>query len=233
MQHFSPTDVPSNIIELETAILSAFDRFRLTYLNESNRYFHEIQNQLVERMGRDASEDALWELYTEKMFVFLTLFIFLVECCLFSVTNIRMWASVDEIITRTLALFGAITSSISLTRKTLNLRTIQFIINNHDATNFPFLGTPSNKDVLRSRTLFYASIMRIVVNAVDGNDAIFNEFMKPIDSRINDIDRALNQRSGYEQNGLRMAVSGLARDFRGLGEACARLQGFSLLAGYW
>jgi hypothetical protein len=121
---------------------------------------------------------------------------------------------------------------ISLTRKTLNLRTIQFVINNHDSANFPFLGSHTNKDVLRSRTLFYSSIMRLVVNAVDGNDTIFDEFMKPIDARIIQIQQCLNQRSGYESDGLRFAIAGLARDFRGLGEACARLQGFSLLTGY-
>lgn len=57
--------------------------------------------------------------------------------------------------------------------------------------------------------------------------------MKPIDVRIEQINAALSQRSGYESDGLKMAIAGLARDFRGLGEACARLQGFSLLTGYW
>jgi hypothetical protein len=94
MQHFTSNEVPANVIELELAVLSAFDRFRLTYLNESNRYFHEIQSQLIQRLGRETSEDALWEIYTEKI-----------------VTNIRVWSTVEQIITRTLSLFGAITSS--------------------------------------------------------------------------------------------------------------------------
>uniref|UniRef100_A0AC34FQK9 Uncharacterized protein n=1 Tax=Panagrolaimus sp. ES5 TaxID=591445 RepID=A0AC34FQK9_9BILA len=191
MQHFTSNEVPSNVIELEVAILSAFDRFRLTYLNESNRYFNEIQAQLVERMGREPTEFFLWEIFTEKI-----------------VTNIRLWSTVDEIITKTLSLFGAITSSISLTRKTLNLRTIQFVISHHDAEHFPFLGSLSNKDVLRSRTLFYSSIMRLVVNAIDGNDTIFEEFMKPLDLRINQIKQCLNQRSGFESDGLKMAIAG-------------------------
>lgn len=67
MQHFGTQDIPDNVIQLEVAILTTFDKFRIAYLNETNRNYNEMQRRLVDRLQLERENEALWEIYLQKM----------------------------------------------------------------------------------------------------------------------------------------------------------------------
>uniref|UniRef100_A0A7E4VMZ8 Importin N-terminal domain-containing protein n=1 Tax=Panagrellus redivivus TaxID=6233 RepID=A0A7E4VMZ8_PANRE len=208
-------DIPQNIIELELAILSAYDRFRVSYLNETHRYYNEIQNEIVKQMGIVVNDDTdpVWELYLEKI-----------------ATNIRVWANVDEVMTKSLTLFTSLTSSTSMARKILKLATVQYMFANHDEQTFPFLGSSGSKNILRTRTAFYSSLMRILCYGIDETQTMFDTFIKPVEYRMQQILSALNQ--GVNETGLKNAIAGVARDFRGMAEACRRSTHYACLMGW-
>lgn len=60
-------EIPDNVIQLELALLTAYDKFRITYLNETGRYYSDIQDKLIHRLQLETTDDALWELYVDKM----------------------------------------------------------------------------------------------------------------------------------------------------------------------
>ncbi|KAE9548346.1 hypothetical protein FO519_008440 [Halicephalobus sp. NKZ332] len=213
LQHLGNHEVPDNVIQLEIAILGAYEKFRMAYLNETHRYYQDIQRRLVERMCLEIETEALWELYMEKI-----------------AKNIQAWGAVDEVISRTLSLFNSISTSVTICRKMWNLRTTQYMLSNHDGNTFPFLNS-GMKQMLRNRSGFYSSLMRIVITGIEANELFIEDFMKPIQVRTDDIAAAL-ERSNVDENQLKIAVMGLARDYRGLFEASIRIQPFAWISGY-
>ena len=213
LQHLGNHEIPDNVIQLEIAILGAYEKFRMAYLNETHRYYQDVQRRLVERMCLEIETEALWELYMEKI-----------------AKNIQAWGAVDEVISRTLSLFNSISTSVTICRKMWNLRTTQYMLSNHDGNIFPFLNS-GMRQMLRNRTSFYSSLMRIVITGIEANEVFIEDFMKPIQVRTDDIAAALEQ-PNVDENQLKVAVMGLARDYRGLFEASIRIQPFAWISGY-
>lgn len=154
----------------------------------------------------------------------------IIYCYHYRFKNIQLYGNVQEVIQRTLQLFSALSSSITIAKKIWNLKSTQYILGHHDSNNFPFLESTDSK-TLQSRTDFYCSLMRIVMVGIDNNEIAVDEFMKPIDMRTQFITEGLQHRNVSEKQ-LSCAIAGLARDYRGLVESCSRTQPYSWLTGY-
>lgn len=102
---------------------------------------------------------------------------------------------------------------------------------------------------MRSRTNFYASLMRLLNIELEENIAIFDQFMEPITGLIHILIKSINYFSEkfkeiytIFQNGtvnsvneeqLRMAVIGFVRDLRGIALACTKKSNYQLFLNWW
>lgn len=126
--------------------------------------------------------------------------------------NLKFWGEVEVVISKTLALFFEVASGYSSGKLLLGLETVQYLIANHTADEFPFLAVPANT---RHRTTFHSTIARLIfTTAFDESSERFERFMEPIENVLTQ----LLQTPNYRVPEVREAVIGVCRDLRGIVE---------------
>ncbi|CAI5723453.1 hypothetical protein KXD40_000640 [Peronospora effusa] len=124
--------------------------------------------------------------------------------------NLKFWGETEVIISKTLALFFEVASGYSSGKLLLGLETVQYLIGNHTAEEFPFLVVPANT---RHRTMFHSTIARLIfTTAFDESSDRFERFMDPIENVLNQLLQTVN----YRVPEVREAVTGVCRDLRGI-----------------
>ncbi|KAI9921848.1 hypothetical protein PsorP6_001060 [Peronosclerospora sorghi] len=124
--------------------------------------------------------------------------------------NLKFWGETEVIISKTLAFFFEVASGYSSGKLLLGLETVQYLIGNHTAEEFPFLAIPANT---RHRSTFHSTIARLIfTTAFDESSERFERFMEPIENVLNQLVQTPN----YRVPEVREAIIGVCRDLRGI-----------------
>uniref|UniRef100_A0A915MF38 Exportin-7 n=1 Tax=Meloidogyne javanica TaxID=6303 RepID=A0A915MF38_MELJA len=141
------------------------------------------------------------------------------------ITNLKFWGKDERILNSTLALLNDLTAGYSNIRRLLKTQEIQLLLRNHAV--FDFVATNEDISIMRSRTNFYSSLMRLVNIELEEEPAFFDEFMAPITVKFKEISAIFqngNISSSVNETQIRMAVIGFMRDLRGISASCTRKQ---------
>ena len=103
-------------------------------------------------------------------------------------------------------------SSVKLLRKT---ETAQSLLKNHDKVNF--LSVPAN---LKTRTLYYISMTRILLSADESQESEYIEFMMPFQNVLTQIHSSLDLRT-INDTAFQNMINGVLYDLRGFASACS------------
>lgn len=129
---------------------------------------------------------------------------------IFSITNLKFWGQSEIIIRKTLNLLNELSVSYSWVRKLVKLEEIQFLLNNHtvncaarpisfvkpwskmislifaflslQSEHFSFLGSNVDIKEMRSRSMFYTSLGRLLMVDLGEDEERFYNFMLPLTS---------------------------------------------------
>ena len=82
----------------------------------------------------------------------------------------------------TLALLNDLTVGYTNVRRLLKTEEVQLLLRNH--AMFDFIANNQELAIIRSRTNFYAALMRLWNIELEDDPSMFDEFMKPITGRI-------------------------------------------------
>lgn len=90
-----------------------------------------------------------------------------------------------------------------------------------NSEHFPFLGVGVSVQEMRSRTLFYTSLGRLLMVELGEDEEKFTQFMVPITSAFDSVGRLLAQAETpvFQAEEAKKGLIGLARDLRGLAYA--------------
>ena len=114
----------------------------------------------------------------------------------------KYWGHSEQILTHTLTLLSELSVGYNSVRKLVKLEEVQFMLNNHtvriilferpklifefkkQSEHFPFLGCGVSVPEMRSRTLFYTSLGRLLMVELGEDEEKFNQFMLPLKSNF-------------------------------------------------
>ncbi|XP_037051893.1 ran-binding protein 16 [Bradysia coprophila] len=183
--------------KLELAMISFLDQVRRIYIIEQMQKM-KIYKRLSEVMGIN-DEPMLLSVINRKI-----------------ITNLKFWGHSEKIIKKTLSLLNELSISYSCVRKLVKLEEIKFILNNHTSEHFSFLGTNIAVGEMRSRSMFYTSLGRLLMVDLGEDEERFYNFMLPITNSFESIGSILMDTNGYPSDEAKKALIGLSRDLRGL-----------------
>ncbi|XP_037791669.1 exportin-7 isoform X1 [Penaeus vannamei] len=201
---------------LELATISFFEQFRKIYVGDQVHKTSKFYRRLSEILGLN-DESMVLAVFVRKI-----------------ITNLKYWGHCEQILTRTLTLLSDLSISYNSVRKLVKLEEVQFMLNNHtrefrvlkesgpqNSEHFPFLGVGVSVQEMRSRTLFYTSLGRLLMVELGEDEEKFTQFMVPITSAFDSVGRLLAQAETpvFQAEEAKKGLIGLARDLRGLAYA--------------
>lgn len=201
---------------LEVATISFFEQFRKIYVGDQVHKTSKFYRRLSEILGLN-DESMVLAVFVRKI-----------------ITNLKYWGHCEQILTRTLTLLSDLSISYNSVRKLVKLEEVQFMLNNHtrefrvlkesgppNSEHFPFLGVGVSVQEMRSRTLFYTSLGRLLMVDLGEDEEKFTQFMLPITSAFDSVGRLLAQAESpvFQAEEAKKGLIGLARDLRGLAYA--------------
>ncbi|KAK2159702.1 hypothetical protein NP493_1697g00009 [Ridgeia piscesae] len=166
--------------KLDLALISFFEQFRKIYVGDQVQKTSKVYRRLSEVLGL-SDETMVLSVFIGKI-----------------ITNLKYWGSSETIITKTLQLLSDLSVGYSSVRKLVKLEAVQFMLNNHTSTHFPFLGvnnsqTPSTHfpflgvnnsqtpmSDMRCRTTFYTALGRLLMVELGEDEERFERFMMPL-----------------------------------------------------
>ncbi|CAL4067523.1 unnamed protein product, partial [Meganyctiphanes norvegica] len=188
---------------LELATISFFEQFRKIYVGDQVHKTSKFYRRLSEILGLN-DESMVLAVFVRKI-----------------ITNLKYWGHCEAILTRTLTLLSDLSISYNSVRKLVKLDEVQFILNNHTSEHFPFLGVGVTVQEMRSRTLFYTSLGRLLMVELGEDEEKFTQFMMPITNAFDNVGRLLAAAESpvFQAEEAKKGLIGLARDLRGLAYA--------------
>ena len=72
-------------------------------------------------------------------------------CSFYRITNLKYWGSSEQIITKTLQLLSELSVGYGTVRKLVKLDEVGFLLTNHTAAHYPFLGVGVSVTEMRCR----------------------------------------------------------------------------------
>lgn len=187
--------------KLELAVLNFFEQFRKIFVGDQVQKSSKVYKRMSELLG--IQDETMWlNLVAGKI-----------------ITNLKYWTSSERVITKTLALLNDLSFGYSSVRKLMKLDCIHFILANHTSENFPFLGFSSQLVVklIKSRTIFYTALGRLLNLDFNDDDDTFDRFIRPLSNQLDAIGNLMSQStSTASYNDIKLPLVGLARDLRGL-----------------
>ncbi|KAF7633265.1 hypothetical protein Mgra_00007366 [Meloidogyne graminicola] len=191
-------------IQLEFAYIYLMDEFRRACIPEQV----QRENKLYEKLAPLGINDeaGVLRFFAQKI-----------------ITNLKFWGKDERILSSTLALLNDLTAGYSNVRRLLKTQEIQLLLRNHAI--FDFVAVNEDISIMRSRTNFYSSLMRLVCIELDDDTNVFDEFMSPITVKFKEISAIFqtnNISTSVNEPQIRMAVIGFMRDLRGIASSCTR-----------
>ena len=71
----------------------------------------------------------------------------------FSITNLKYWGNSEQIISKTLQLLSDLSVGYGTVRKLVKLEEVGFLLSNHTAAHYPFLGVGVSVTEMRCRSV--------------------------------------------------------------------------------
>jgi len=188
--------------KLELAQLSFFEQFRKIYIGEQIQKTSKIFRRLSEVLGIN-DESMLLSVFVRRI-----------------ITNLKYWSNSETIINKTLQILNDLSVGYTSVRKLVKLEEVQFILNNHVADHFPFLGNQTQLPDLRCRSTFYTSLGRLLMIDLGEDEDKFDDFMESICTQLDKLVHVLiTDFNSYNSTNLEEAkksLIGLVRDLRGI-----------------
>ncbi|XP_046851290.1 exportin-7-like isoform X2 [Xenia sp. Carnegie-2017] len=188
--------------KLEMAYLSFFDQFRKIYVGDQAQRTSKAYRIVSERLGLH-DESMILSVFVSKI-----------------ITNIKYWMRSDTIIPRTLQLLSDLSVGYSSVRKLQKLEAVQFILRNHTAEHFPFLGVVAGGQYtdMRCRTTFYAALGRLLSVDLGENEEKFDQFMIPLTVTYGTVTSRIlsGDPNGLQVDETKRILVGICRDLTGL-----------------
>jgi exportin-7 len=202
--------------KLELALLSFFEQFRKIYIGDQVQKSSKVFRRLSEVLGL-ADECTLLAVVIRKI-----------------ITNLKYWNNCELIISKTLQILSDLSTGYSSVRKLVKLEEVQFILSNHTAEHFPFLGNQFPLLDMRCRSTFYTSLGRLLMIDFGEDEDKFEQFMRPICAQFDALSKMLlsddlNKYSNQACDEAKKAIIGIARDLRGLTLAFNTKSSFMML----
>ncbi|KAK0410878.1 hypothetical protein QR680_005375 [Steinernema hermaphroditum] len=203
-------------VQLEFAFLYVLDQFRKTYISDQVQKTSKIYDKLGTALGL-SDETAVLSIFARKI-----------------ITNLKFWGHNEKLIEASLALLNDLSLGFTSVRRLSRLEEIQFLLNNHTGDVFSFLSSNADYHIMKTRGIFYASLMRLLVVTIDEDVSVFDNFMQPITETVKEICNVFetNNMGNFNQDQLKRAVIGLARDLRGISGACLTKLTFRMFFDY-
>jgi exportin-7 len=183
--------------KLELALLSFFDQFRKIYIGDQVQKTSKVYRRLQEILGLN-DESMVLSVIIRKV-----------------ITNLKYWGSSELIISKTLHLLSELSVGYGTVRKLVKLEEVGFLLSNHTAEHYPFLGVNVSVTEMRSRTMFYTSLGRLLMVDLGEDEDRFDAFMIPLTSAFESLGQVLTS-GNYNTEQVRKTVIGLSRDLRGI-----------------
>ena len=79
------------------------------------------------------------------------------------ITNLKYWGACELIISKTLQLLSDLSVGYGTVRKLVKLEEVGFLLSNHTAEHYPFLGVSVGVTEMRCRSMFYTSLGRLLM----------------------------------------------------------------------
>merc|ERR1719334_1736902 len=183
--------------KLELALLSFFEQFRKIYIGDQVQKTSKVYRRLSEVLGLN-DESMVLSVIIRKV-----------------ITNLKYWGACELIISKTLQLLSDLSVGYGTVRKLVKLEEVGFLLSNHTAEHYPFLGVNVGVTEMRCRSMFYTSLGRLLMVDLGEDEDKFENFMIPLTSAFEQLGQVLAG-GGYNSEEVRKTVIGLARDLRGL-----------------
>lgn len=187
--------------KLELSLLSFFEQFRKIYIGDQVQKTSKVYRRLSE-LGL-SEETLVLSVFVRKI-----------------ITNLKYWSICEPIISKTLHILNDLSVGYSSVRKLVKLDAVQFMLTNHTAEHFPFLGNNAQISDMRCRTTFYTSLGRLLMIDLGEDEEKFDQFMLPLTNQMDTLGNLLlNQQANnglYNVEEAKKALIGIARDLRGL-----------------
>merc|ERR1712126_614564 len=183
--------------KLELALLSFFEQFRKIYIGDQVQKTSKVYRRLSEVLGLN-DESMVLSIIIRKV-----------------ITNLKYWGACELIISKTLQLLSDLSVGYGTVRKLVKLEEVGFLLSNHTAAHYPFLGVNVGVTEMRCRSMFYTSLGRLLMVDLGEDEDKFEAFMIPLTSAFESLGQVLAS-GGYNSEEVRKTVIGLARDLRGI-----------------
>jgi len=177
---------------LDSAVLGFFSSFRRVYIGVDAVTQTKVYQPLTEKLGMKNH--------------IMVLQVIINKIC----RNLRHYVKSEDILRKSLELFQEIASSYTIGRTLLKLDIVEFILQNHSKTHFPFLEVDANMSL---RGLFYGTLSKLLF--LDDDQAKFEAFMLPFDQVLRGF-TCMQTIDEFRQPSVKMALAGLFRDLRGI-----------------
>jgi len=186
--------------KLELALLSFFEQFRKIYIGDQVQKTSKVYRRLSEILGLN-DEAMVLSVIIRKV-----------------ITNLKYWGSCELIINKTLQLLSDLSVGYGTVRKLVKLEEVGFLLANHTAEHYPFLGVNVPVTEMRCRSMFYTSLGRLLMVDLGEDEDKFEAFMIPLTNAFESLGQVFAG-GNYNTEEVRKTVIGLARDLRGIGFA--------------
>lgn len=141
--------------------------------------------------------------------------------------NIKHYHNKDELLQETLDVFVDLITSYSSSKTLLNLDIVNYIIHNHNGSDFPFLAYDNDN---KYRITFYSALSRLVFTSSEDLNNLFDVFMAPNLTILGQLLNTLNSKAAdVKSHQVRIAIIGALRDLRGIATSAYNKRTYSLL----
>jgi len=183
--------------KLELGLLSFFEQFRKIYIGDQVQKTSKVYRRLSEILGLN-DESMVLSVIIRKV-----------------ITNLKYWGNCELIINKTLHLLSDLSVGYGTVRKLVKLEEVGFLLSNHTAEHYPFLGVGVPVTEMRCRSMFYTSLGRLLMVELGEDEEKFEAFMIPLTTAFESLGQVFNS-GNYSTEEVRKTVIGLARDLRGI-----------------
>ena len=191
--------------QLELAFIYFLAQFRKIYISDQVQKTSKVYAKLQSELGL-TDEAVVLGVFVRKI-----------------MNNLKYWSGCEKLVEETLGLLNDLSCGFSSARKLISLPEIQFLLSNHTAGEFSFLGPDASLGAMKGRTTFYAALTRLLVIELPESPDNLDSFLSPVQEALKELAQLFSSQPDVAairaQDKLRKGVIGLARDLRGVGQA--------------
>ncbi|KAI7855239.1 armadillo-type protein [Circinella umbellata] len=176
--------------KLDMAFVYFFMQFRKSYIGETNG--KSVYTKLAELFGI-SDQILMIDVIMRKI-----------------VNNLQCWGHNEVVIRRTLELFNELATGYSAVKNLRKIETTRLVLQNHMSPEFAFFESSKHQ---QNRMLYYQVLCKVLFSE-DNNEREFHAFMKPFESRLQQIEM-LDSVEQFRQEPVRRALQDIFRDLRG------------------